>query len=166
MPCSQQSLKIKTRADDVKYVENKQVLQDNQAKYYNLHTKQLGDLNIGEEVRMLKNGQWRHAVVQNKCEEPRSFIIKTEDGKTFRRNWQHIRQTPLNSTKVQPTVISDDENEISDNDETLNKNEKAKAKEADVIPEMQQAKQVKTRSGRVTRKPSRLDDYVWNGNEQ
>ena len=81
LPYSQQSLKIKTTADDVKYVENKQVLQDNQAKYYNVHTKQLGDLNIGEEVRMLKNGQWRHAVVQNKCEEPRSFIIKTEDGK-------------------------------------------------------------------------------------
>ena len=83
-------VKDKSKKDDESYLEQKQESQQNQAKYYDQHSRTLKDLHIGEKVSMLDSKTWKPAVVMKKFEEPRSFIVKTENGKLFRRNHQHL----------------------------------------------------------------------------
>ena len=79
----QEKLKIKSRADDESYIEQRQKNQQNQAKYYDQHSRPLKDLPIGEKISMLDCKPWKPATVMKRCEEPRSFIVKIE-------KWQNI----------------------------------------------------------------------------
>ena len=46
---------------------------------------------------MLDSKTWKPVVAIKRNEEPRSFIVKTENGKTYRRNRQHLRQIADNN---------------------------------------------------------------------
>ncbi len=64
-----------------------------QAWYYNRGTKELSGLNQGDAVRMKLPGQkkrWSKATVQGQV-DVRSYEVRTEDGKVFRRNRKHLR---------------------------------------------------------------------------
>ena len=63
-----------------------------QAKYYDQYSEPLNNLHFGEKVSMLGSKTWKPAVAMKRCEEPRKFIAKTENGKTFWRNRQHLHQ--------------------------------------------------------------------------
>ena len=56
----------------------------------------------------LSNEKWKEAVAEKKCAEPRSYIIKTEDGNVYRRNRNRLRPVESEETSVE---ISDDEND-------------------------------------------------------
>ena len=92
LPCKQEKLKIKARTNDESYFEQRQKNHQNQAKYYDQHSRPLKDLHVGEKVSMLDSKTWKPAVLMKRHEEPRSFIVKAESGKAFRRNHQHLRQ--------------------------------------------------------------------------
>ena len=109
--CKQEKLKIKTRANDENYIEQRQKNQQNQAKYYDQHSGPLEDLHIAEKVNMLDSKTWKPAVVINRCEEPRSFIVKTENGKIFRRNCQHLSQAADRNETDDTILISNGEEE-------------------------------------------------------
>ena len=62
---------------------------------------------------MLDSKTWKPAVLMKKCEET-SFIVKTENGKTFRRNRQHLgRIADSNGSDDDTILISDGEEENS-----------------------------------------------------
>ncbi len=107
--------------------------------------KELTPLKVGEKVR-LHNGRvgWtKKAIVESKCEQPRSYIVRTEDGNNLRRNRIHLQKhatsdsaTPDNHESVTETPLtSKPVNEKITNAPTF------------------------TRSGRITRAPSHLNDY-------
>ena len=66
-------------------------------------------LRSGEAVRMLGDGKYEPATVLEKADEPRSYILKNENGRTYRRNRSHILKTEVDDDHV--IEISDDDDE-------------------------------------------------------
>ena len=88
-----------------------------------------------------------------KCTEPRSYIIKTQDGKIYRRNWNRLQPVESEETSVE---ISDDENDNVDDENQAN-NEKLEMK-SENQPSPKTA--VRTaRYGRVVKPTRRYDEY-------
>ena len=83
LPINPNNLKIKTTDDD-EFKERRRKDEDKQSKYYDQHTKEIKELRSGEAVRMLRDGNWEPATVLEKADEPRSYILKTENGRTHR----------------------------------------------------------------------------------
>lgn len=66
-----------------------------QAKYYNISAKELPPLNSGDVVRVKptdKSDQWYKARVEKQV-DVRSYDVRTEDGRLFRRNRRHLRSS-------------------------------------------------------------------------
>ena len=81
-----------------------------QAKYYNISAKELPPLNNGEVVRVKptdRSGRWYKARVEKQV-DVRSYDVRTEDGRVFRRNRRHLRSSkePVHSSSepVSPSV--------------------------------------------------------------
>ena len=90
----------------------------NQAKYHDNNSRPLIELQIGEKVIMLDSKTWKPAVLMKKYEET-SFIVKTENGKTFRRNRQHLGQIADTNGSDDDTILisdGDEENSIEQED--------------------------------------------------
>ena len=69
------------------------------------------DTHIVEKVSILDSRTWKPAVVMKRCGEPISFIVKTENGKTFRRKRQHLHHIAYSNGTDDNILISDDEEE-------------------------------------------------------
>uniref|UniRef100_A0A8C1P7C4 Integrase catalytic domain-containing protein n=1 Tax=Cyprinus carpio TaxID=7962 RepID=A0A8C1P7C4_CYPCA len=68
--------------------------QKKQKQNYDRMAKYLPDLQPGEDIRMQKGDSWKPAVVLEKHDSfMKAFIVKTPDGKLFRRNRIHLRKT-------------------------------------------------------------------------
>lgn len=67
--------------------------QHKQKLYFDRQTKTLPDLREGENVRMQRGESWQPAMVLHKHEQPRSFVVRTPDGRVYRRNRKHLRKT-------------------------------------------------------------------------
>ena len=65
-------------------------------KYFDRGTRQLPEVDIGDTVRVKSGRTWAAAVVSSKHEAPRSYIVTTENGQTYRRNrkWLHKSLEP------------------------------------------------------------------------
>lgn len=75
-------------------VHNK--LKEKQAKqksYYDRHATHLPELHAGENVRMQSGSTWKPAVVLREHEQHRSYVVRTPEGRMFRRNRRHLRET-------------------------------------------------------------------------
>ena len=67
-----------------KIVQSQQ--QNRQKYYYDQHTKQLPELNKGDRVKIQgSNGKWRSATITKVTNAPRSYIVTTPEGNTYRR---------------------------------------------------------------------------------
>ena len=63
-------------------------------KWYNANARNLPELKIGDTVRIEGNKTWdRKAQVTEQCNTPRSFKVKTEDGRVLRRNQRDLLKT-------------------------------------------------------------------------
>ena len=112
---------------------------------------------------MLDSKTWKPAVVMKKCEEPRSFIVKTENVKTFRRNRRHLRQIADRNETGDTILISDGEEENYIEQEVNIKREELEMDRRDEVnvPHPDNlSNEVTTQSGRVSRRPIRYNDYV------
>ena len=71
-----------------------QARQESQKAYHDRNAHDLPQFNEGENVLLQKEdkGPWIPAMIIHHAEEPRSYIVKTEDGRTFRRNRRHLRK--------------------------------------------------------------------------
>ena len=68
-----------------------------QTRYYNQNVKELPSLIKGDVVRMKPQAsdgkqRWTKAQVEKKV-DVRSYAVRTEDGRLFRRNRRHLRQS-------------------------------------------------------------------------
>ena len=170
IPVNKSCLKVKeTDNDDFKGRRVKE--KEKQSQYYNIHTKVLKELQAKENCRMYKDGKWNPANIVRKCQEPRSYIVETEDGKTYRRNRCDIMKIEDHTIE-----ISDDESTDDNADcEILNQNEADQNNEEngyeqtimggdvfksnDILNDRMEDKEIQTRSGRMIRKPERFKDY-------
>lgn len=67
--------------------------QEKKKLYFNRQTRKLSDLQVGENVRMQREAVWQPAVVLCKHEHSRSFVVRTPDGRLYRRNRKYLQKT-------------------------------------------------------------------------
>ncbi|KAJ3609972.1 hypothetical protein NHX12_022066 [Muraenolepis orangiensis] len=77
-----------------------QGLRSRQQRYYNQHAGPLPELPPGSTVHMQTRRGWEPAVVMHERDKPRSYVVQTPSGKTFRRNRRHLR-------KIHPSLCVD-----------------------------------------------------------
>ena len=67
----------------------------NQKLYYDRQSKELPSLNPGDEIhyKFTDSAKWKPAVVEQHAPTPRSYIIRTPEGKMLRRNRRMIKTT-------------------------------------------------------------------------
>lgn len=157
------------------------IRQQRQAKYYNQSARDLPVLEEGEIVRMkpYRKGQkqWEKATITRRLDE-RSYDVETDTG-TFRRNRNHLRKTnekdpeQTQTTPIQmdtlPTTGSQrsiyeqpsmnttqNEQSSSTGDKTMPQTEKTETASVPMRKPENANSPVKTRSGRVVKKPQRF----------
>ncbi len=152
-----------------------------QAHYYNKGTKELPELKEGDLVRIKplklaeKRKPWLQAKVEGKV-DVRSYQVRTEDGRVYRRNRQHLRhsreqpeerttafdfqppfiETSATRDSVEPpsqdhVVIQPPSDQQQPEVEGESLEQQTSVKTTPVMSDGQQ----RTRSGRVVRKPCR-----------
>jgi transposase InsO family protein len=141
--------------------------QAEQKKYYNRSSKHLSE---GDDVFVQREGKWKPAIVTSKADTPRSFNIMTEDGAQCRRNRVHLRKTynkVRQSPSVRETTESPSQEESKVNSPTMNEpheqsqQQKTREESQEILRSTDETElPVKTRSGRIVRKPERYKDYV------
>ena len=150
-----------------------------QAMYYNHGTKELNDLRIGDVVRIkpLRPGErkqgWTKARVESKA-DIRSYKVRTEDGREYRRNRRHLRQTQedakvdgqeQNLTAGPPPAARSETPDaaLSPNVEPLQEPiaQQSPLQESPAAGPGENASTPPTRtSGRIVRPPVHLKDYI------
>ena len=65
-----------------------------QKLYYDRGTKTCRKFGVGDPVRVRLGKTWDHAVVSQVHDAPRSYVIMTPEGKSYRRNQGVINQSP------------------------------------------------------------------------
>jgi hypothetical protein len=110
--------------------------QEKQKQYYDRGTKDLPPLIPDQPILVQhpQTHQWKKAVVEEKCEQPRSYKVTMEDGHTLRRNRRHIRERSAKTTEEHGQITAEPKEDIA-------------VKEPPNTPR---------RSGRETSKPQRL----------
>ena len=68
--------------------ERLQQRQEVQKTNHDQHSRDLSPLFPGQNVRIhtLTSSMWLPAVVREKCQEPRSYVVETQNGRVLRRN--------------------------------------------------------------------------------
>ena len=152
LPIYQEKLTIKSINDD-DIQDEKVQKQSKQDFYYDQHAKCQKQLKEGQDVYFYLNEKWKEAAVQMKCTESRCYIIKTQDGKLYRRNRNRLQSVESEETSVE---ISYDEND-NVNDENQANNEKLEMKS-----ENQRSPKIAVRTARygaVVKPTRRYDEY-------
>ena len=140
--------------------------------YYDKHARnQLRPLREGENVIMLRGKEWLPAEVSKKHYNPRSYIVKTDNGKRFRRNRKHLRPTkshwptPDNEESFRnaepPTLVEINPRETQE--EPLTSNIPASPQRINTEPNNIQrapSSDKTTRSGRIIKTPLKFKDCV------
>ncbi|GAA6075537.1 uncharacterized protein K02A2.6-like [Tachysurus ichikawai] len=134
--------------------------QKKQKQHYDRIAKYIADLQPGEGIRMQKGDPWKPAVVLEKHEQPRSFIVKTPDGKLFRRNRRHLRKTrETHSSTFEKSVDMD-----TDSQQSVNASQNNALDSKDITNERNRNESVEkeqayhTRSGRIVKIPEKYKD--------
>ena len=103
VPVSKKLLKPKIVTDvEQQLIDRKQ----SQAKYYNRGTHELIELKPGQQVmfKAPRSNKWVKATVNNQV-DIRSYQIRTEDGRVFRRNRRHLRTVPKTDILPRPATV-------------------------------------------------------------
>ncbi|XP_063592470.1 uncharacterized protein K02A2.6-like [Penaeus indicus] len=153
------SLHLPTREGQKQDVyENFKKKQDTHKQYYDRGAKDQQALLPGQAVRVQDHisGRWTPATVVEKSQEPRSYIVETQDGGILRRNRRHIKQTP------QPKHPLPDEHHADEPTGTtvnMDNEQDHVSKAPTVVPQEQEStcNGTRTRSGLTIKKPNRLD---------
>jgi hypothetical protein len=117
-----------------------------QEQYYNQGSQELAELQPGDTVRIKPHAhsenhkEWERAKVISK-HDIRSYIVRTSDGREYRRNRRHLRHT---SEQYDEQTVVLPEIEITGQEATDN----------------EKPKQTLRCSNRARRQPQYLKDYV------
>ena len=187
IPTTSELLKPKI-VEDVpgKLLKRKQL----QAKYYNISAKELPPLSNGEVVRVKptdRSGRWYKARVEQQV-DVRSYDVRTEDGRVFRRNRRHLKSSkepactssnpvpinmpdgtsnvsvpPVKSAPAKPSTSPGVQPSKDLAEASPPRKPNSNVKPAEVLVPFTSANPVNlpvTRSGRISRPPSHLEDFV------
>ena len=145
--------------------------------YYDKHAKPLEQINPGDSIRYRTGNVWTPAELISDSSNPRSYKIKTPAGRTIIRNRRHLLKTREGNAYSgaqhqhrMGLVEDNDQNNDQNNNQNNNQN---------VITDNQNNQQLNThyqnnsnstsisdttarvtRSGRISRPPTYLNDYV------
>lgn len=113
-------------------------------------------LKPNENVLMRNNNKWSPATVENQHESPRSYILKDNTGRKFRRNRKHIRPTKAQIQETEPSEPFSQEipPTFQSTREVQDQQIRSTAESQANIPEC-----ATTRSTRVIKQPVRFKDY-------
>ena len=82
-----------------------------QKKYYDRNAKPLQPLQTNDKVYLQLTGEkWQPAKITNTGENPRSYIVETDNGNTYRRNRRFLRPKP---TTPEPPTSSETPSQTS-----------------------------------------------------
>ena len=111
--------------------------------------RELKPLEEGDKVRIHDRLGWtKKATVERKCEEPRSYIVRTEEGTNLRRNRRHLLRRP-------DLIIPSGNDKLSPDE-----HEQTQYEHSNELPnDNTNIGITHTRSGRVTRPPPYLQEY-------
>jgi hypothetical protein len=138
--------KVKGEVESVKKELDAQKLK--QKKYYDKTAKDLKPLKDGDVIRMAFDGGWRKAQVLKKLDR-RTYRVRTEDGRVFRRNRRHMKDMKHEEfTPEPPNLAMDDAPDVV-----------AAELPVEQIPDEPPEPVRTTRAGRVIRRPQYLQDY-------
>ena len=152
LPTSQKQLlpKLNDHYSTIKALEKRKL---KQKQYYDRTAKTLPSLHPNDPVRVLQNGRWEPGVIVDEEDTPRSYKVRTPDGGTYRRNRRHLLQVPKADENQQSAFI----NATSEKME-ISKQSPVKffqEKNPELTPT---SDEIRTRSGRVVKKPKRFGD--------
>ena len=183
LPTTSYLLKSKVQED----VNDKLLKQKSkQAKYYNQNTKELPPLQTGEVVRVApKLGDRERKLFKAQVEDQvdiRSYEVRTEDSRLYRRNRRHLRQSkePFVQTSGTSLVRPPQDNPSNPapaaaepirpqlTGQPVRNNLASQPKQAEPVTDSPSQEPpsgpvkptVVTRSGRVSRTPQYLQDFV------
>ncbi|KAL7849545.1 hypothetical protein SRHO_G00211680 [Serrasalmus rhombeus] len=91
LPTPPQLLEPRTVTSSVKQLLERR--QRKQKEYYDQGSKLLQKLQIGDSVRIWRDGTWNPAQVTALTEHPRSYVVRTPDGQQYRRNRKFLMKT-------------------------------------------------------------------------
>ncbi|KAI8126889.1 hypothetical protein CVS40_3384 [Lucilia cuprina] len=111
---------LQSKLVDQKQYKNQLESQINKsAEHYNKTTKKYKTVSTGDGVmfKMNNNSFWSQGEIISKCEEPRSFVVRDNEGTLYRRSEQHISKRPESSaiSKEDKNIIEINEKESSEN---------------------------------------------------
>ncbi|CAB4000248.1 Hypothetical predicted protein [Paramuricea clavata] len=142
-----------------------------QKLYYDRGSKELPTISQGEQVRIKQGKIWNPAVVTSQAHTPRSYIVQSPDGSTYRRNRKHILKTKEGNSQSfgkedcdDPISQSNEENAVgtepaNDGDNAVSTEETSEEQLPVTLDKQFSASPLKTRSGRIITKPNRYNDY-------
>ena len=127
-------------------VKRRQVMQARQKEYYDRSARPLNPLQVEDQVHLQMNNKWQEGKIIGKADSPRSYIVETQDGGTYRRNRRLIRkdaeskinpsQPPVHLPSTPPNVATPAESNMPT-----------------TAPGV-----ITTRSGRVVKRPKHADE--------
>ena len=149
-------------ASDASIHQRLEQRQHNQKRYHDRGAKVLPPLHVGDAVRVKtpKDHQWLPATVTGKTELPRSYVVETPDGGSYRRNRSHLKtdtaetvsipQCPSSPTLPLPEIAEPSAQPSMPPAVHTAHNPDSDTNNCDSKPTI-----VSTRSGRVIHKPQR-----------
>lgn len=132
----------------IQQLEHQQSLRKAQ---YDKGSRPLSSLQPREAVRLQVQDHWVPATVVQATETPRSYIVQTPDGRTYRRNRRHLIQSSL------PESRSDHPSDAIECDADSSDEPEVAPESTDVPAELTVTR---TSSGRVVKAPARYNDFV------
>jgi hypothetical protein len=154
--------------------QKKEIKQAKQKRQYDQHAKSLTPLKKGDTVRMKPrqnstHRQWEKAKVQDEV-DIRSYKVITEDGRVYRRNRKHLKQTQeidsavtvhTNGQDAGKTTATERRLVIDPGDQSDKQNQPAIAQGEHAAGGTQtNAQTIVRRSTRVRSEPMYMQDYV------
>ena len=102
---------------------------------------------------MFRDGKWKPATFVQTLSKPRSYIVKADNGHMYQRNRSKLMKTEINED--QTIEISDDDGEA----EIINIKTEDELHMTNHEEQQENNTEVRTRSGRISRRPKRFEDY-------
>lgn len=134
-----------------------------QKLYCDRQTRTLSDLQPGENVRVQRGATWQPAVILHKHEQPHSFVIRTPDGREYRRNRKYLWKTDKKNfpSTTEPDIYLNKDTGMRDYDTRDNQTTHIRSPEYTVAEKQETPEghpetfSYKTRSGRQVKLPVR-----------
>ena len=157
LPTSYQLLISRTIKPEIVQSQLKQQ-RNKQKHYYDQHTRRLPELKKGDQVKIQGgDGKWRSATITEAANTPRSYVVTTPEGSTYRRNRRHINK----EDRMEDSYLSDDDGHNQSDAPDCSKDRQAES--TDQSPAHSSTHDAPTpapvwRSTRNIRQPLRYDD--------